>query len=367
MYVMKGLRLPIIRRTRRERGATLVLVSILLVALLGIAAISVDFAIASNDKAQAQNAADAAALAIARECAVRGPGCSTSGAQTEVAWAIGQNSPGKTGTAAPAPSVLTRQVTVAVQGARQTTFARVLGDDEVDIGARATASWDQTATGGVPNIPMGIGYCDWFDRQGTIGSPGSNNWYTFTSISTSGTTCQNVPRFAGKTVTAQTNRMVWFTRSVIPGVNLTSCSFSPNLWDVYSDIFNPGLIEMNSGCDPVFSKLEKGQIIMMPIYAVGNWTMPWVGINFPTSVAIIGFAPFKITDFRKNSFFNIQVSSNDCRFPVIGDWLFGLGNCTQIRGQFVRTARPIEGWTYSNQYQGSYSTDLGAVKATLID
>lgn len=354
------------RRKTNEKGATVVLVSLLMVALLGMAAISIDFAVASSDKAQAQNAADAAALAIARECAVQSANCNASAAQTEVNWSISQNSPGKSGSAAPAPAFNNRQITVTVEGARPSMFAQVFGDPDLNVGAQATAAWDHTPIRGTPNIPMGIGFCDWNNRKGTVGSPGSDNWYVFASLaSTSTTSCTGVPRFTGKTVKHQSGKMMWFTSSVLPGFNLLSCNFSPGLWDVYKDILDTGLIEVYAGCDSTFAQLSKGDVILMPIYGISNWTMPWVGIEFPNSVAIIGFAPFKITDFRKNSLFNIQVSSNDCRFPLLGSILFGLGNCTQIKGQFVRSARPYEGWEYGNTFHGEPSTDLGAVKVTL--
>lgn len=365
MHVISWLRRRVEGRKKAEKGATVVLVSLLMVALLGMAAISIDFAVASSDKAQAQNAADAAALAIARECAVQSTNCTAGAAQTEVNWAISQNSPGKTGSASPAPAFDNRQITVTVEGARPSMFAQVFGDPDLNVGAQATAAWDQTPIRGTPNIPMGIGYCDWKNRKGTVGTPGSDNWYKFETLTNSGTPCTGVPRFPGKTVKHPSGQMMWFTSSVLPGFNLLSCNFSPNLWDVYKDILDTGIFEVYAGCDSTFAKLKKGDVILMPIYGISNWRMPWVGIEFPNSVAIIGFAPFKITDFRKNGLFNIQTSSNDCRFPVLGSILFGLGNCTQIKGQFVRTARPYEGWEYGNTFHGEPSSDLGAVKVTL--
>ncbi|GLB67134.1 pilus assembly protein TadG-related protein [Arthrobacter mangrovi] len=52
-----------------ERGATAVLTGLLLVALLGFVAIAVDIGRLSAEKAQLQNAADAAALSLAKSCA----------------------------------------------------------------------------------------------------------------------------------------------------------------------------------------------------------------------------------------------------------------------------------------------------------
>ena len=56
----------------KERGAIAVLVALLMVVLLGFAAIAVDQGMLYAQKAQMQNGADAAALAIAQDCAKRG-------------------------------------------------------------------------------------------------------------------------------------------------------------------------------------------------------------------------------------------------------------------------------------------------------
>jgi hypothetical protein len=53
----------------KDEGATAVLVAILLVVLLGVVALVVDLGRLYSEKAQLQNAADAAALAIAKSCA----------------------------------------------------------------------------------------------------------------------------------------------------------------------------------------------------------------------------------------------------------------------------------------------------------
>ena len=60
---------------KKERGATAVLVALMMVALLGMAAVSVDFAVTSGEKASVQNAADQAVLALATDCSLKKPTC----------------------------------------------------------------------------------------------------------------------------------------------------------------------------------------------------------------------------------------------------------------------------------------------------
>lgn len=64
----------------RERGGISVLVAILMVVLLGFAALAVDVAMLYSERAQLQNASDAAALMVAQRCAKdeTDPNCSVS-------------------------------------------------------------------------------------------------------------------------------------------------------------------------------------------------------------------------------------------------------------------------------------------------
>ncbi len=54
-----------------ERGAVSVLVAILMVVLLGFAALAVDIGVLYAERTQLRNGADAAAIAIAQKCAKR--------------------------------------------------------------------------------------------------------------------------------------------------------------------------------------------------------------------------------------------------------------------------------------------------------
>jgi hypothetical protein len=63
---------------KNEEGAVTVIVAILLVFLLGFAALAVDIGVISSERAQLQNGADAAAIALAQKCArdINDPLCS---------------------------------------------------------------------------------------------------------------------------------------------------------------------------------------------------------------------------------------------------------------------------------------------------
>jgi len=159
---------PVISRTRlarhKERGITMVLVAVAMVAIIAMAALSIDVVTLYLAREEAQRSADAAALAAARVISVSGitgtadPGndtpdwtfiCGTTGTATKTAQAVGfQNGLGGTapdsvnvtysagvgGTPQPDCSVLPKVfavnpiVTVQVTRASLPTFSRGSGE-----------------------------------------------------------------------------------------------------------------------------------------------------------------------------------------------------------------------------------------------
>jgi len=72
------------QRLRRDDGAVAVITALLMVALLGFAAVSVDVGANYAERRQLQNGADAAALAVAQESSCRTSATPTTTAQTLV-------------------------------------------------------------------------------------------------------------------------------------------------------------------------------------------------------------------------------------------------------------------------------------------
>ncbi|MGF6833167.1 hypothetical protein QF015_001336 [Paenarthrobacter sp. TE4293] len=126
-----------------ERGAVTVLVAVLMVALLGFAALAVDVGALYAEKAQLQNGADAAALAIATDCA--GGSCGSS-ASTGNQFANNNANDNTSGAVVTFPAATTVRV---VTNARDTSdqnsfslfFARAIGIDTATVDASAEASW----------------------------------------------------------------------------------------------------------------------------------------------------------------------------------------------------------------------------------
>jgi Flp pilus assembly protein TadG len=138
---------------RNERGATIVLVSLLLAALLGIAALAIDVGMLYNARAEAQRAADSAALAGAGSLLVvpdefRARSIALEfGNQNRV-----QGIPVELLDEDVEIDLNAMTVSVTVQrsasrgNAMATWFARVFGVDAVDVAAQATAGVGSTNT-----------------------------------------------------------------------------------------------------------------------------------------------------------------------------------------------------------------------------
>lgn len=156
----------------KQRGATAIVIAIVMTALMAVAALAFDVAAMHQERRELQNGADAAALALADTCAKGSCGTAvdmTSTAKT-LANANAHDSLARIVAVVPA----TNQVTVRV-GTEQTgggadndintldfTFARIFGVDGRDIQASATARW--SPIGAATTVPLTFSQCEW-DRE----------------------------------------------------------------------------------------------------------------------------------------------------------------------------------------------------------
>lgn len=129
----------------RERGAVAVISALLLVVLLGCAAIAVDVGMLYSERAQLQNGADAGAIAIAQDCAANGTAtCQSRAASSALALAKQNNLQNLAATNTPtfagsnSVTVVTKAMNHNGPGAA-TFFANVFGISTVNVGA--TARW----------------------------------------------------------------------------------------------------------------------------------------------------------------------------------------------------------------------------------
>ncbi|GAA1628292.1 pilus assembly protein TadG-related protein [Georgenia ruanii] len=145
-------------RLRNERGAVNVIVALLAIPLIGFAAISIDVAAMWAERQQLQTGADAAALAIAQDCAHGNCGTPALTAQ-RMAEANVEDEDVRGQVVTPGLTPASGRVTVQTSGVRQHWFAPVIGADSTPLGARATASWGRP-TGGTAVLPLALHKCE---------------------------------------------------------------------------------------------------------------------------------------------------------------------------------------------------------------
>jgi len=149
-------RLDRVRGRSGESGVMLVLVGVSMVALLGAVAMTVDVGRIYQERRELQNGADAAAIAIAYDCAAGNCGASQSTANE---YADANASDGLAGVEfvgidSGAQKVTVRTVTDDSVGGSTfpMTFAQIVGFDGVAVKAEATVEWDGLKAG--PVLPV---------------------------------------------------------------------------------------------------------------------------------------------------------------------------------------------------------------------
>ncbi|HEX9228763.1 MAG TPA: pilus assembly protein TadG-related protein [Arthrobacter sp.] len=152
----------------KQRGATGVLVSVIMLVLIGAGAMAVDVGQIYGERAQLQNAADAGAMAAAQQCHAAG-GCTTAEATAWAAELSGGNSNDGATTIDSVDLSVPGQVTVATStlngsnGFLTKMFASALNAPPVTVGARATAVI--APVGGATAFPLAISDCQ-YDLSG---------------------------------------------------------------------------------------------------------------------------------------------------------------------------------------------------------
>jgi Flp pilus assembly protein TadG len=304
------------QRVKDERGAVGVVVAILMVPLLGFAAIAVDAAALWTQRLQLQAGADAGALAIAQDCARSAILC---GIPLSTAQQLANGNVNLSAATATVSALSSSQVTVSNSGVRDYWFAPVLGYDSTTIVAQATATWG-APTGGTAVLPLTFSYCEFLAQTG------------------------------GLLPSTITQRTIYFTKSsgivgctgpsnnVVPGgfgwLNVTSgtCNTASTVsGTVYSDTGN----SVPSSCSTGSFAALQNKTVLLPIFDQA------FGTGNSASYHVYGYAAFQITGYH----FGGQYSWNaPCS-----------GNDRCIRGYFTRYVDDAETFDF-----GATAPNLGA-------
>jgi Flp pilus assembly protein TadG len=155
------------RKAGDEHGAAAVTLALLLVPMLGFAAIAVDVGALYAERARLQVAADAAAIAVAQDCSRGNCGDMLATAQALITANDGD------GTAAH-PELSNDPVSVTVTGStpKEHWFAPVIGFESTAVRASATVGWGSPSRG-TALLPLAFSWCS-FKKQTGGGIPSTD-------------------------------------------------------------------------------------------------------------------------------------------------------------------------------------------------
>lgn len=319
-----------IRRLSDEaKGGISVMVALLLVVLLGAAAIAIDAGVIYSERAELQNGADAAALAIAQDCA-DGACLSTTTTAKQYANRNAKDNAANVTDVQLAPSSVTVDVasrdSATGAGSLALFFAPVLGIDETTAVATATAGWDMFPHGGPAILPLAFAPCV-FDLNGgvqLIRYHGNTDPPSCTSTSPSG--------------------------QVLPGgFSWLAGSDADCELDVENNTKVPSKpgVSAPSGCVDVLNNLY-GDTALLPVYDDFD---PAGGAN--GSYHIKGWAAFKILGWK--------ISGSEEKDNNTYTGAKCTGNCRGLIGEFVTFSTLGDGFTGTSDP----NADLGASIVTL--
>ncbi|OMH27714.1 hypothetical protein BKD30_03495 [Tersicoccus phoenicis] len=274
-------------RLRQERGAVAVTTALCMVVLLGIAALVIDVGGIYAERVQLQNGADAAALAVAQNCAAGACGDPNATAVAMAGKNANDNASRATAivdTATNSVTVDTGTLTTSGQGVLTNSFARILGVPFSTVTASAKASWGSPAAAVV--FPFTTARCI-YDR-----TPANQEvWIT--------------------TTTSCTDR----SGNVVPGGFGWLDESSPCATDV-DIVTQVGSRPGKSGPPCDMSKILN-TTILLPIYSTAS------GQGQNAVYTVYGFAAFRITDS--------SWPGNWARSPSAE-----CSKCTGIKGSFTK-------------------------------
>ena len=296
-------------REHGERGATAIIVAVLMTVLLGCVAFVVDIGQITVEKVQLQTGADAAALAVAQDCLLQGtPACTLTAAATAQSLANLNHNTGLTGVEAPVfPSVRSVKITTFAKNSGgdgvAMTFARFLGVDTVQVSATATAAWESPYAGATA-LPIVISECQ-FNLSGTVQVVRLENAPSCTSADGTGAA---IPGGFG-----------WLDSD--PGKCGLALSLANATVSSSAGLGTPSL------CKPTFESL-KNETILLPVYDRVTGT----GTN--VTYRIKGFAAFELRGFSFSGLEWNNYGTPSCN-----------GNCKGLIGKFVRFVITDPSWS----------------------
>jgi len=309
-----------------ERGAAAVMVAIMMVVLLGFGAIAVDVGMMYAERAQLQNGADSAVLAVANNCA-KGTCGNTAGTAVQFADS-NANDGASTIDSLIFPTASSVTVTTSSNDGNGHDFIRlafgsIFGVSTADVRATATAAWGTPQSGNT--LPWTFGQCA-FNQSLTAGQlsdlQSTGNFTGNPSAAHILLRSDNNAGYPGCTGQMGTSPGGFGWLDLDPTAGPCQTTIDLNTMEAGS---NPGN-DLN-GCGGVLPTLL-AEPVLIPIFTVSTGT----GQN--ALYPIYGFAAFQLTGWN--------FSGNSHPDPLAPACT---GNCRGVMGYFTRFVSLQEGLT----------------------
>lgn len=321
----------------QERGGISVIVALLMVTLLGFAAIAVDVGMLYSERAQLQNGADAAALLVAQKCSKNEADTDCSGTSLLASSITNGNAQdGQSNVKSLAVDKVKRTVTVTV-GAKEDGqdpnkvslfFGQALGISEAEVAARASVQWGSPLKGTTP-FPLAFSVCQ---IQGMVG--GATQLLQNHSANANND-CPDPLGPAGSTIPGGFG---WIVQD--PGVCGGSVDLAFN--ESGSDTGNDGPSNCNAILTQWAADLAAGRdvTVLLPVYEGVS------GTGSGASYDLLAFAAFNVKGWRfaSGNGTNAALIFRNTRDDV-GAALECTGNCRGIIGSFVKYVSLSDGYT----------------------
>lgn len=297
------------RRFDDERGATAVVFALLLVPMIGFAAVAVDIGALYAERARLQVAADAAAIAVAQDCSRGNCGDMLATAQALITANDTRGTAGQ-------PVLSSAPLSVTVTGGTPVEhwFAPVLGIDATRVSATAQVGWG-SPSGGTAVLPLTFSWCS-FAQQTGGGLPSTTTEHTVQLTKSAG-----VADCAGP------------SGNVVPGgfgflaTGGRTCQVTSSLDQRLSS--SPGNTPP-SGCDAATFAGYVDRTVLLPIFDEfgGTGSGAWY--------RVYGYAAFRLTGYDFGGQFTTD--RNACG---------GNGSDRCVTGYFTRFVELSDAWNYS--------------------
>ena len=299
------------RRLSGERGATAVMFCLLLVPMLGFAAIAVDVGALYAERARLQVAADAAAIAVAQDCA-RG----NCGDMLATATAMVRANDGDATPLQPVLSSDPLSVTVTGSTPKEHWFAPIIGHDSTTVTATAAVGWGAPSRG-TAVLPLTFSFCEWAAQTGgtlPADTPqGSLHTIYFTKSSNT-TGC-----------TGPSNNFVPGGFAYLDTPSGRCEAASARNQRSYSSTGN----SVPSACAPTDFSDWVGDVVLLPLFdeSGDQGNNAWYEVH--------GYAAFRLTGYHLGGQYS-TTNPKPCS-----------GNERCVTGEFVRYVALSDAWSYS--------------------